>query len=140
PSPAQPVARLGTVTPPTIRAPLTTHATAVTVQAVVPGARVEVYVDGHWRASADAGAATVQVPVGALRSGNKVAARQMICGQTTNLGDTVPVTIPSPAVTLLASPTRIVAGGQVTLKWTSTDAMGWTLAPDGDTLHTPSGT
>jgi hypothetical protein len=140
PSPAQSVAPLGAVAPPAIRTPLTTHATAVTVQGVVPGARVEVYIDGRWRASADAGVATVDVPVGPLRAGAKVAARQAICAQATDLGGQVTVTVPAPTVTLLASTTRIVAGGQVTLKWASTDATGWVLAPDGDTLRTASGT
>jgi Domain of unknown function (DUF1929) len=73
--------------PPRVERPLNDCMTAVTVADVVPGARVDVYVNSIWRGSVDAGAATVQVSVSArLRAGDRVKARQRLCTDITAFG------------------------------------------------------
>lgn len=83
----EPVLPLPELQPPEIQRPLNDCLTAVTVAGVVPGARVDVYVNSLWRGSADAAATTVVVPVSPrLRAGDRVKARQRICTDITPFG------------------------------------------------------
>ncbi len=66
---------------------------SVTVANVIPGARVDVYVNESWRGTANAAATTVEVPIlfGPLQVGDQVKARQRICQFVTEFGKSVPV-------------------------------------------------
>jgi len=66
---------------PIVLQPVESCMKSVTVGNVVPGAHVDVYVNGGWRGSAIATAATVEVHIlfGPLHVGDAVTARQMIC-------------------------------------------------------------
>ena len=69
---------------------------SVTVASVVPGANVDVYVNGAWRGTVAAGASPVEVPIeyGPLNVGDSVAARQRMCDSITELGKPTPVVSP----------------------------------------------
>lgn len=78
--------------PPTVATPVYDCDDTVTVEDVVPGALVDVYVDGAWRGRATAGEIEVDVPiVGELEAGDRVAARQQLCDQQTQLSRPVEV-------------------------------------------------
>jgi hypothetical protein len=74
--------------PPQVLAPVEDCMRSVTVGNVLPGARVDVYVNGSWRGTATAGGATVEVPIlfGPLHVGDEVSARQRICQYLTRVG------------------------------------------------------
>jgi hypothetical protein len=92
--PVQPLPKVGI---PVILPPVESCMKSVTVGNVVPGAHVDVYVNGGWRGSAIATAATVEVTIlfGPLHAGDHVAARQMICNIVAGPGE--PVTVVSSA-------------------------------------------
>jgi len=79
------------VAPVVLRAGQELH--VVTVGNLIAGARVDVYVNGAWRGSAIAGAATVEVRIqfGPLNIGDEVAARQWICNAIGGPGEPVKV-------------------------------------------------
>jgi hypothetical protein len=61
---------------------------SVTVGNVVPGARVDVEVNGIWSGSADAGSTSVEVGlIGGLAVGDSVRARQRLCKMITGYGE-----------------------------------------------------
>jgi hypothetical protein len=66
---------------PVVLEPVESCMKSVTVGNVIPGAHVDVYVNGGWRGSAIATAASVEVPIqfGPLNVGDLVTARQWIC-------------------------------------------------------------
>ncbi|MGD0295671.1 MAG: PQQ-binding-like beta-propeller repeat protein [Bryobacteraceae bacterium] len=78
---------------PEVVSPVETCMRSVTVSGVVPGAHVEVYVNDVWRGSAIATSKNAEVPVlfGPLKVKDKVKARQIICGVTTDFGPAVDV-------------------------------------------------
>jgi hypothetical protein len=92
--PVQPAGKPGL---PVIVPPVEECMKSVTVANVVPGARVDVYVNGSWCGSVTTTAATVEVPIlfGPLHAGDQVRARQMICGLMVGPGE--PVTVVSSA-------------------------------------------
>jgi len=68
--------------PPRVAEPLYSCVAGVLVTDVVPGARVDVYVNGLFRGSEKTGGTTVTVPVtGMLQVGDQVTARQRLCEQ-----------------------------------------------------------
>lgn len=78
--------------PPTVVSPLYTCSTSVRVDDLVPGARVDVYVNGVFRGTAASGTDTVGVPItGSLAVGDQVQARQRLCGLVSALGRAVTV-------------------------------------------------
>ncbi|HEY2907530.1 MAG TPA: hypothetical protein VGJ29_16630 [Vicinamibacterales bacterium] len=81
------------VTVPLVVPPVETCMKSVTVSHVIPGAHVDVYVNGQWRGSAVATATTTEVPVlfGPLLVGDTVSARQMICNVIAGPGKPVVV-------------------------------------------------
>jgi hypothetical protein len=82
-----PVSPLEQPKPPMVLSPVETCMRSVTVTGLVAGAHVEVYVNNVWRGSAIATAATAEVPLsGSLNVGDKIKARQTICGNTTAFG------------------------------------------------------
>lgn len=81
------------VAAPTVDAPLDDCSPSVAVSRVVPGARVEVYVNNRYRGSASGGDVSVRVAIsGTLVPGDRVRARQCICTLTTSLGPETVVT------------------------------------------------
>jgi hypothetical protein len=84
---------LGKPLVPTIVPPVEACMKSVTVGNVIPGAHVDVYVNGAWRGSAIATAATVEVSIlfGPLNMGDDVTARQMICEFLVGPGEPVRV-------------------------------------------------
>jgi len=90
----QPAAKPGL---PQVLAPVEDCMRSVTVGNVLPGARVDVYVNGSWRGTATAGGTTVEVPIvfGPLHVNDKVSARQRICQIVTQLSK--PTTVVSHA-------------------------------------------
>jgi hypothetical protein len=87
-SPNVPVNPMVQPSPPLVLSPVETCMRSVTVGSVLPGAHVDVYVNNVFRGSAIATATTAEVPVlsGPLKVGDKVKARQTICGITTAFG------------------------------------------------------
>ncbi|MGQ0779081.1 MAG: galactose oxidase-like domain-containing protein [Pseudonocardiales bacterium] len=78
--------------PPTVVEPLYSCESAVRVADVVPGARVDVYVDGVFRGSAASGGETVTVGVsGELTVGDSVTALQRLCEHISELSKAVTV-------------------------------------------------
>ncbi len=78
--------------PPNVKGPVYHCHKSVVVTGVVPGALVEVYVDGIFRGAAVAGTDEVDVPIiGTLSVGSLVQARQHMCGRTTKFGEGVRV-------------------------------------------------
>jgi hypothetical protein len=86
--PVQPLAHPGV---PQVQPPVETCMRTVTVGNVIPGAHVDVYVNGAWRGSAIATAPTVEVPIlfGPLHVGDSVTARQIICNFIVGPGEPV---------------------------------------------------
>ncbi|HEV2392759.1 MAG TPA: hypothetical protein VG146_10400 [Verrucomicrobiae bacterium] len=86
--PVQPTPKLG---PPVVQPPVETCMRSVTVGNVVPGAHVDLYINGGWRGSAIATATTVEIPIlfGPLHVGDAVKARQMICNMIAGPGEPV---------------------------------------------------
>jgi hypothetical protein len=78
---------------PSVLQPVESCMKSVTVGNVVAGAHVDVYVNGGWRGSAIATAATVEVPIlfGPLHVEDGVTARQMICNMIAGPGEPVRV-------------------------------------------------
>jgi hypothetical protein len=81
---------------PTVQPTVDACMRSVTVANVVPGANVDVYVNGAWRGTAAAGVSPVEVPIqsGALHVGDEVAARQRMCNSITAIGKPAPVVSP----------------------------------------------
>lgn len=81
---------------PTVQPTVDACMRSVTVANVVPGANVDVHVNGAWRGSAAAGAATVEVPIiyGPLHVGDNISARQRLCDSITEFGKPTPVVSP----------------------------------------------
>lgn len=78
--------------PPQVERPLYACDLPVVVTGAVPGARVEVYVNGAYRGSAVAGEDRVEVPiVGSLEVGDLVTARQRLCEKVSDFGEGVRV-------------------------------------------------
>lgn len=75
------VQRLERLRPPKVAEPLYSCQTHVKVTGVVPGAWVDIYVNGQWRGRAKAGKTEVDVPVqvGKLEVDDEVTARQSLC-------------------------------------------------------------
>jgi len=88
-----PVQPIGKPALPQIVPPVEDCMKSVTVTDVVPGAHVDVYVNGAWRGSTVATAASVEVPIlfGSLHVGDQLRARQMICAFAPELGEPVAV-------------------------------------------------
>jgi hypothetical protein len=86
------VQRFGDLPVPKVVTPLYDCDTPVAVTDTVPGARVEVYVNGIYRGSALAGTDPTPVPIiGKLSAGNQVQARQRLCDRSTRLSEPVVV-------------------------------------------------
>jgi hypothetical protein len=83
------VQRLDQLRPPKVAEPLYSCQTHVKVTDVVPGAWVDIYVNGQWRGRAKAGKTEVDVPVqvGKLEVDDGVTARQSLCEQISNLSE-----------------------------------------------------
>lgn len=85
----RPLEELGT---PVVEDPLYACDRPVVVTGAVPGARVEVYVNGVYRGAATAGEDRVEVSVtGSLEVGDAVQARQRLCELVSDLGNRVVV-------------------------------------------------
>jgi hypothetical protein len=95
---------LGAVGPPVVRNPLRAWTQQVTVDQVVAGARVHVFVNGQWRGQADASDVTVNVPVGPLHYKDQVTAAQMICTKATDPGARQPVSVTNGRLVASAPP------------------------------------
>lgn len=81
------VGRAEELPPPKVVAPLYSCEAAVHVEGVVPGARVEVFVEGIFRGSAASGGQDVTVGVsGQLAVGDEVRATQRLCDRTSRPG------------------------------------------------------
>lgn len=87
------VRELDELEPPTVVPPVDDCDETVTVEDVVPGAHVDVYVNGAWRGRATTGETETEVPVsvGDLDEGDVVRARQTLCGQVSDLSQSVEV-------------------------------------------------
>jgi hypothetical protein len=81
------VNKLPSLRPPKVAEPLYSCQSYVKVIDVVPGAWVDVHVNGQWRGRKKAGKKEVDVPlqVGKLAVGDEVTARQSLCGRMTEL-------------------------------------------------------
>jgi hypothetical protein len=77
------VNKLDRLRPPRVAEPLYSCQSFVKVVDVVPGAWVDIYIDGQWRGRKKAGKVEVDVPVqvGKLEVGDEVTASQALCGQ-----------------------------------------------------------
>ncbi|MEU4301832.1 hypothetical protein [Kitasatospora aureofaciens] len=94
------VQQLGAVEPPTVRTPLTECTRWVWVDGVVPGADVDVYVNGRWQGTATTTTPSVQVGVsGPLRMNDTVSARQRIRTTVTEFGPAATVAFGPVSVT-----------------------------------------
>lgn len=87
------VRELEELEPPTVVPPVDDCDDAVTVRDVVPGARVDVYVNGAWRGRETTGETETEVPVsvGELEEDDEVQARQTLCGTRSGLSQEVEV-------------------------------------------------
>lgn len=86
------VQQLSQLDPPNVQPPLDSCMRTIPVINVVPGARVDVYINGVWRGSKDASELSVEVPIyGRLGEEDEVTARQRLCGKVTALSR--PVTV-----------------------------------------------
>jgi hypothetical protein len=87
------VKQLDRLRPPKVAEPLYSCQTHVKVTDVVPGAWVDIYVNGQWRGRAKAGKTEVDVPVqvGKLEVDDLVTARQSLCDQMSEPGQPVHV-------------------------------------------------
>jgi hypothetical protein len=90
-SPEQEVQTLShDLAPPRVLDPVEDCGGAVRVCDVVPGARVEVYVNGVFAGMAPSSLSEASVPLAKpLTDGDSVSARQSLCGRTTSLGEKV---------------------------------------------------
>ncbi|MEU6972322.1 hypothetical protein AB0A71_32315 [Kitasatospora aureofaciens] len=94
------VQQLGAVEPPTVRTPLTECTRWVWVDGVVPGADVDVYVNGQWQGTATTTTPSVQVGIsGSLGLNDAVSARQRICTTVTGFGPAATVAFGPVSVT-----------------------------------------
>ncbi|HVS14373.1 MAG TPA: galactose oxidase-like domain-containing protein [Thermoanaerobaculia bacterium] len=91
----EPVRDLERLQPPRVAEPLYSCSDAVEVVDVVPGAWVDIFVDGVWAGRAKAGSDEVEVPVqvGELEVGDTVTARQTLCGRQSELSQGVTVVL-----------------------------------------------
>ncbi|MBD1847282.1 DUF1929 domain-containing protein [Cyanobacteria bacterium FACHB-63] len=87
------VGRVEQLEPPQVAEPLYSCQTTVKVINVVPGAWVDIYINGQWRGRAKAGKSEVDVPVqiGKLEVGNEVSARQSLCERMSDFGRAIGV-------------------------------------------------
>ena len=89
-----PVEHFSDPRPPRVDDPVFTCETAVGVGDVVPGARVDVFVNGVWRGSAATGTTHADVGVsGRLHAGDRVTATQALCGRPSRESRPVIVTV-----------------------------------------------
>lgn len=90
-SPQAPVNKLTGLQPPRVFEPLYSCQSTVKVVDVVPGAWVDIYVNGQWRGRKKASHKEVDVPVqvGQLEVGDLVSAQQSLCTMTTEPGKSV---------------------------------------------------
>lgn len=80
--------------------------TAVPVTGVVPGARVEVFVNGVWRGNAVSARSSREIAItGFLQVGDQVAARQMLCTRISPLTTPAVMVEKPPVAAFTASPT-----------------------------------
>ena len=87
-----PVQSLQDLPRPVVASPLYACENAVRVLNIVPGARVDVFVNGIFRGTAKTGGDTAVVPVsGVLVVGNQVTARQRLCDQVSRMSRAVQV-------------------------------------------------
>lgn len=82
------VRKLDRLEPPEVVAPVYACPAPVKVKDVVPGARVDIYINDIWAGTALAGESEVEVPVqvGEIQVGDVVKARQRFCNRVTALG------------------------------------------------------
>lgn len=87
------VKELEALNPPVVKEPVYACYVFVTVTSVVPGARVDIFVNGAWRGSKVSGSDEAEVPImiGALEKGDLVTARQLLCGRTSEMSQGVRV-------------------------------------------------
>lgn len=86
------VGKIKELRPPKVVEPLYSCESLVRVVQVVPGARVDVYVNGIFRGTAVGGGTDLTVPVsGQLNVGDQVTARQRLCDQVSGLSKAVTV-------------------------------------------------
>lgn len=91
--------------PPRLRAPIFECARCVRVEAVVPGARVDVYANGVWIGGADAWTTRVEVGVyPPLALGAAITATQSVCGKVSQpakaTAGAAPRELPAPTISL----------------------------------------
>ena len=81
------------------------HSTAVKVDHIIPGAFVEIFVDGFWRGGSYATTETATIPIlSELVVDQLVAARQRICDRVSDLGANATVIPPAPVAMFTAEP------------------------------------
>lgn len=87
------VRELNELNPPVVQQPVYACYEHVPVTSVVPGARVDIFVNDAWRGSKVSGSDEVKVPVsiGTLKVGDIVTARQLLCGRTSEMSQGVRV-------------------------------------------------
>ncbi len=137
-SPTLPVQAAPAIAAPTVRAPVFSDAPAVTVDAL-PGALVEVYVDGQLRGTATSGAVSTTVALtGGLKPDQKVTARQTLCARS-QPSAAVPVTVRPPAITLFHATSPIVQGTTTRMQWGTERATSVRIDPTLGAVA-PSGT
>jgi hypothetical protein len=110
--------------PPVVTGPIDARSDTIRVTDVVPGARVDIYVNGVWRGSATTGDTEVTVPVGYgdLREDDEVRARQWLCNNPSSLSPPVEVTLFKQVTKLTASDAE------------AKDVFGVSVSVDGDTV------
>jgi PKD repeat protein len=116
--------------------------TAVTVVNIVPGAYVDVAVNGTPRGAAFSAVATRQITIGApLAVGDRVKARQRMCNVITAFGNEVTTVPPAPTAKFSATPTSGVVPLSVQFADESTgqsiDAWKWDFQPGSSTEQNP---
>lgn len=125
---------------PYVVSPLIEHAPAVGVRDVVPGATVDLLVDGAWTTSAESASATMAFPIpGGLKVPVAYAARQRICGSISPVGPAQVVRVPGPhiqtkelpkgRVGTLYTTTLAATGGLGPYKWLKLPSTGGKLPP-----------
>lgn len=96
---------LSTLNPPVVHRPTRVWQAAVRVDKCLPGARVHLFVNKRWRASADAVTDTVLVPCGQLKVEDQLTAIQTLCTRISGTTDKpVPVDLGQLKVSVTPSP------------------------------------
>ena len=98
---------------------VTVGMSAVKVRGIIPGAMVDVYVDGNWQGSDFIGADTGEVPIlNPLGVGNRIAASQRLCSMISDLTKPEVIVDAPPVASFTATPTA----GEAPLEVKFTDA------------------